>query len=367
MGWSKLKISEFCKTGSGGTPSRYNNKYYTGAIPWVKSGELNDNYIFDTEEKINELAVKESSAKIVKKGAILIALYGATVGKTAILETDAATNQAVCYILPDNSIAETKFVWYALRNKLNEFLSKRIGGAQPNISQEIVRNTELLLPPKAEQLKIIKILEQSDNILKRKRETVNLIEKIIISQFFNIFGHPIINDFNWKTSLMKDVINLHYGQSLSSENRINGEYPVYGSNGIVGFHDEHIVEYDTIIIGRKGSAGSINLVRGKSFPIDTTFFVEIKKELKIEFLYCFLKIINLNKLAIVTGVPGINRDDIYKQQIYLPPLNLQHEFVVFFKTCKEIQKNIDITNVKIINLFKNLLYKGMSGKLTIDL
>ena len=92
-GWAWVKLGDAFHTTSGGTPSRTEAKYYNGNIPWVKSGELDKGIIIDTEEKITEEAIKNSSAKIFPKGTLLIALYGATIGKLAFLGVDAATNQ----------------------------------------------------------------------------------------------------------------------------------------------------------------------------------------------------------------------------------------------------------------------------------
>lgn len=99
-GWEWKKISDIATTTSGGTPSRKNSEYFTGHINWFKSGELGDSEIFNSEEKITEEAIKKSSAKIFPKDTLLIAMYGATVGKLGILGIDAATNQAVCAIFP---------------------------------------------------------------------------------------------------------------------------------------------------------------------------------------------------------------------------------------------------------------------------
>ena len=93
--WATAKLGEICFTTSGGTPSRKVKKFFDGNIPWVKSGELKHNIILDTEEKISDEALDNSSAKIFPKGTLLIALYGATVGKLAFLGIEAASNQAV--------------------------------------------------------------------------------------------------------------------------------------------------------------------------------------------------------------------------------------------------------------------------------
>src|SRR5438874_1911615 len=141
-GWKWVKLGEACKTTSGGTPSRREPKYYDGQIPWVKSGELDKGLILDTEEKISEEAVKNSSAKIFPKGTLLIALYGATIGKLAFLGVDAATNQAICGIYKNDEI-ESKFLFNYLSFKKQELVGQGIGGAQPNISQTILKNLEL--------------------------------------------------------------------------------------------------------------------------------------------------------------------------------------------------------------------------------
>jgi type I restriction enzyme S subunit len=140
----QLTINDFCETGSGGTPSRTNKDYYGGIIPWVKSGELREDIITDTEEKITERAVRESSAKIVPSGAILLAMYGATVGRMAFLGIDAATNQTVCNIRPDPTLAYPRYVFHCLQSKIDHFLSRAAGGAQPNISQSIIKETKAL-------------------------------------------------------------------------------------------------------------------------------------------------------------------------------------------------------------------------------
>src|SRR4030042_6035822 len=110
LAWEWVKLGDVCDTTSGGTPSRKESKYYGGSIHWVKSGELEYNIIKDTEEKITEEAVRNSSAKVFPKGTLLIALYGATIGKLAFLGVAAATNQAICGI-SENEDINSKFLF----------------------------------------------------------------------------------------------------------------------------------------------------------------------------------------------------------------------------------------------------------------
>ena len=157
--WKWMKLGEVCHTTSGGTPSRREPKYYNGNIPWVKSGELNKGLIKDTEEKISEEALKNSSAKIFPKGTLLIALYGATIGKLAFLGVDAATNQAICGIYQNENIS-SQFLYNYLFYKKQKLVNQGIGGAQPNISQTILKNLDIPLPPKPTQQAIVSKIEE---------------------------------------------------------------------------------------------------------------------------------------------------------------------------------------------------------------
>lgn len=157
--WHIKTLGEVCETTSGGTPSRGNKSYYNGSIPWVKSGELNKGVILDTEEKITEEAIKNSSAKIFPKGTLLIALYGATIGKLAFLGVDAATNQAICGIYQNDTI-DSKYIYNFLFHKKQDLVKQGIGGAQPNISQTILKKLEIPLPPLETQQAIVSKIEE---------------------------------------------------------------------------------------------------------------------------------------------------------------------------------------------------------------
>src|SRR5262249_48246156 len=140
-------------------PLRSRPGYYGGTIAWVKSGELGDSAVMQTEEKITEQGLANSSAKVFPKGTLCIALYGATVGKLGILAINAATNQAVCGIFPSKGIG-TRYLFYFLQSILHQLIGLSQGGAQPNISQGIVRTIALPISPTAEQDRIVAEIEK---------------------------------------------------------------------------------------------------------------------------------------------------------------------------------------------------------------
>ena len=139
---------------AGGTPSRSNKSYYGGNIPWLKTGDLNDGLITNIPESITEEAVANSPAKINPTGSVLIAMYGATIGKLGMLTFPATTNQACCACIEYWGITQL-FLFYFLLSHRDTFIAKGGGGAQPNISKEIIVNTTIPLPPLAEQERIV--------------------------------------------------------------------------------------------------------------------------------------------------------------------------------------------------------------------
>ena len=156
--WCWTRMQEIAQWGSGGTPSRKVSEYYNGDISWVKTGELNDDYIFETEEHITQEAISHSSAKIYPTDTVVIAMYGATIGKVGILEIPAATNQAcACAIVKPST--DYKYLFYYAQSQKDDFIKKGKGGAQPNISQEIIKFHQFPLPPLAEQQRIVDRIE----------------------------------------------------------------------------------------------------------------------------------------------------------------------------------------------------------------
>lgn len=152
--WPITRLGDIVTTASGGTPSRMHPEYFGGSIPWVKSGELRDGIVMAPEETITELGLAQSSAKIFAKGTLLIALYGATIGKLGILGLDAATNQAVCAVTPNDPLM-VPYLHLVLKEKRQELVNAAQGGAQPNISQTILRELIVPVPSIEEQRRLV--------------------------------------------------------------------------------------------------------------------------------------------------------------------------------------------------------------------
>lgn len=134
----------------------------------------------------------------------------------------------------------------------------------------------------------------------------------------------------WQSVLLGEAIELAYGKSLPKGSRVeSGSIPVYGSNGITGWHDTAVVDGPTVIVGRKGSAGAVQFVYGPCFPIDTTYFARPREgfDFDIKFLFYMLRQLDLSRLKTATGVPGLTREDAYRETILVPSLPEQRRIV----------------------------------------
>lgn len=146
-GTETRRLGDVCETTSGGTPLKQHEDYYKGGtIPWLRSGEVCKKDITQTELFITEKGLRNSSAKLVPKDSVVVAMYGATAGQVGILRIEATTNQAICVILPSETWSP-EFMYYQLLNKNDEMVAQAQGGAQPNISQIKIKNLLVALPP----------------------------------------------------------------------------------------------------------------------------------------------------------------------------------------------------------------------------
>ncbi|WLD23524.1 restriction endonuclease subunit S [Flavobacterium dauae] len=206
QGWLWTTIGDIAILSSGGTPDRGNRSYFKGDIPWVKSGELNYNTITETEETISQEALESSSAKIVPSGTLLIALYGSTVGKLAFLGIDAATNQAVAALKTTKSF-ESKYLYYYLLHNRERLLQKRVGGAQPNISQKILQIFPIPLAVLYEQEIIVHQIEslfskldEAEKGLRTANKSLKIYRQALLK---NAFAGMLTK--NWRKDLPIDA------------------------------------------------------------------------------------------------------------------------------------------------------------------
>ena len=191
--WVYKKIKDCCKLGSGGTPSRKVPNFYKGDIPWIKTGEIEWNDIYDTEEKITQSAIDNSSARCYKPGVVLVAMYGmgVTRGKASILRVQAATNQAVCVLEPQSALLYNRYLLYYFMRNYWDIREKAVGGNQLNLSLTIIKELNIEIPPIDEQMEIVQILDdlfakeqQAKESAEAVLDQIDLMKKSILARAF---------------------------------------------------------------------------------------------------------------------------------------------------------------------------------------
>ena len=181
--WESWKISHaFKKVGSGTTPQSGNPLYYeNGSINWLNTGDLNDGVLYSCSKKVTLRAIEDnSSLKLYPKGSLVIAMYGATIGKTALLQFETTTNQACC-VFNESDIIDVKFLQYWFKGNKEHIINLAIGGGQPNISQDILKGIRLFCPTKQEQTQIANYLDyktsEIDKLIAQKEALIKLLEE----------------------------------------------------------------------------------------------------------------------------------------------------------------------------------------------
>ena len=204
------KLGELYKITSGGTPSRNHSEYYEdGTIPWVKTGDLKDKYLFETDEKISQLGLENSSARIYLKNTVLLAMYGATIGATSILKIDAATNQACAAFSPREDVLP-EYLYAFLESQKDKFIKDAVGGAQPNLSAGYLKNIDFDYPPLEQQTKITNTLNKIDELLLLRKQQIAKLDELVKARFVEMFGESEY-PCNRLISLIIEGAGLSYG------------------------------------------------------------------------------------------------------------------------------------------------------------
>lgn len=392
LNWCECKLGDVFHTSSGGTPSRRETAYYGGNIPWLKSGELNDGIISEAEEFITKEGLENSSAKIFPKGSILLALYGATVGKIGILDFDSATNQAVCCIY-SNPYFDKNLLFYYLLSQRKHLINQGKGGAQPNISQDIVKNLVLPLPPLAEQERIVAKIEalfaSIDEGVERLKSAQAQIKQYRQSVLSAAFSGKLYKTTDWKEVQLKDVCDVRDGTHDSPKYVDNG-YPLVTSKNLKNgkittnnlkyiteadynkINERSQVEIGDVLFAMIGTIGNpVVIVYPVNYAIKNVALLKKSKIILPFFIKYFLDSTYVQKKMLKDAKGSTQKfvplGYLRNFKIVLPSLSEQQHIVEEiekrFAVADELEKAVNEGLEKADKLKQSILKKAFEGKL----
>lgn len=400
-GWCEATLQDVADWGSGGTPSRKYAEYYDGDIPWVKTGDLGPKLLESCSESITELGVKNSSAKLFPKGSVALAMYGATIGRTSILGMDATTNQACAVGNPVKGLTSSEFLYYFLSNEKDRFIAKGKGGAQPNISQAVIKEHPFFLPPLAEQKVIVDkldtLLAQVESIkarLERIPETLKQFHQSVLAAA--VTGKLMeCNEevvFKKLAEVGVQIKTGPFGSALHKSDYIEDGVPVINpmhiNNGVISpsksmtISKEKFIELDVwklrdedIVLGRRGEMGRAAIVKtnGEDLLCGTgSMIVRVDKNNSpkyIEFVLRSPVAVNyFNSSSVGTTMVNLNQKIIKELEVFLPSLQTQLSIVElvenYMEKSSQIEQQAQSALNRVNNLTQSILAKAFRGELT---
>jgi len=339
--WQEVELGEICEIKKGNSITK--NTITNGDIPVIAGGQQ-PAYYHNTSNRTGEtLTVSGSGAY-----AGFVAYFN-----IPIFASDCSTIQT------KSKNVFMKYIYYFLKGNQNRIYKLQKGMAQPHVYPKDLEKIKIPLPPLSIQKHIVSILEQAGALKQKRQDSDKLTKEYLQSVFYEMF---LKGKKNTNLKKGKELFELTYGKGLSEKERDGGKYPVYGSNGIVGYHSKFLVKGPGIIVGRKGSIGEVNYTKKDFWPIDTTYYVKPLKKMDFIYLYYLLKSYNL-KLNSSTAIPGLNRNEVYNIDFIDYPLNLQQKFASIVEHVEKLKEKQKQSKEEIDDLFNSLMQKAFNGEL----
>ena len=325
-GWKWVRLGEVCEVIMGQSPPGYTYTEMPSGLPFFQGkADFGDYYprprIWCTQP-----------IKIAVKGDILISVR-APVGPVNMNNLECCIGRGLAAIRCKDDAINWFIFWY-LRSIEDQIVSLGSGSTFGAITRNDLISIQVPLPPLEDQRRIIAKIQELMQEVERARtacekqlEAVKALPSAYLREVFESEEAK-----KWERKKLGEVCVFEYGSGLPQRDRLGGSVPVFGSNGIVGYHNVAITKGPTIIIGRKGSIGQVNYSEIPCWPIDTTYYIDSSKtNSDLIWLYWLLKSLRLDLLNRATGVPGLNREDAYNQIVPLPPLPEQKRIATYLK------------------------------------
>ncbi|NWN98775.1 MAG: restriction endonuclease subunit S [Bacillus sp. (in: Bacteria)] len=392
MKFKYKKIKDIAVVYSGTTPSTSKSEYWNGNIKWITPAELQDGhnwYIYDTERKITDEAVRSKNLKMLKKGTILLTTR-APIGKVALVGEVMCTNQGFKNIECNTDVVNPEFLYFWLLSKKEYLNSLGRGATFKEISKTIVENIQVPVPPLGIQGKIVEILKQSLFLIDKRKAQIESLDQLTQSVFLEMFGDIRINSKKFKQVKLNEVITkITTGKSLAGEGI--SEYKVLKTSAVsykffkqneVKYLPQdyvppvsHIVNKGDVLVSRMntselvGAAAYVfNEIKNVALP-DRIWKLHYSRKINPIFLWYFINQSYFRDKVtdIATGTSGsmknISQKKYLNLSILLPDISLQNKFAEFVYKIQIEKDKMDKGLIELNNIFNSLMQRTFNGKL----
>jgi len=328
-GWQWVKLGEVCEIVNGTTPKSGESRYWNGEVAWITPtdlGKLPDRFINSSDRRISKAGFESCNLTMAPVGSVVLSSR-APIGHLGIAAVPLCTNQGCKTFIPGAEV-DSEFLYHALKRSVWHLQRIGSGATFAEVSKTQLESFEILLPPLPEQKRLAAILneqmaatERARNAAEDRLAAVNALPAAYLRAVFPASDQPLPGGWRWVK--LGEVLHLRSGDFLPATSMDSqGDFPVYGGNGVTGFHSSYMFEEPKVIVGRVGVlCGCVHLTKPRSWITDNALYVDVKKyPLDDEFLFFLLTNMDLRSLANQMGQPVISGASIYATVCALPPL-----------------------------------------------
>ncbi|WP_339776886.1 restriction endonuclease subunit S [uncultured Thalassospira sp.] len=368
--WGKLALNEVTTIINGGTPKSGVANYWNGSVPWITPkdmGSTNSVEVTKTSRTISEQGLQKSSAKLVPENSVILSTR-APIGHLVINKVPMAFNQGCRGLCPHPKL-DTKFLFYFLKANVKLLDNLGTGTTFKELSKSALAAIEIPLPPLSEQKRIVAILDEAfegiDAAIANTQANLAAARELFEGYLSRVFND--LNETSEET-IIGDQLVLQRGFDITKKQQRPGTIPVVSSGGIKSYHDTAMVNGPGVVIGRKGSLGTVHFVEGPYWPHDTTLWVKDFKGNIPKIIYYFFRSLDVSGLDSGAANPALNRNAVHPIRTRWPKLAHQHTLLNNIERIdKDTERLETLYQQKLTALHElkqSILAKAFRGELT---
>ena len=362
--WEETTLGQVCTFKGGNAFPQSEQGSRAGVAPFIKVSDLslsgNASAISHANNWVSETQISSLRLSLFPAGSSVFAKIGEGMKSERVrrLTIPTAIDNNLMAAVPA-STTDPRFLYYLLQTV--RLASHAVGSALPYLKQSTLQSVPVVIPKRPEQQAIAEVLGALDDRIAANTALAATAWELMGADFRSVQAEA-----DQERLRLDDIASLEYGKALPATAREAGDVSVVGSGGVTGKHSTALVEHSGVVVGRKGSAGSVHWVSGPHFPIDTTFYVRgVREEISQPYLYFLLRTLRLDEMNNDSAVPGLNRADALSSPVVVPGAAVLRPFTVRTSALIQLVETVDAENRTLAATRDALLPQLMSGKLRV--